>query len=191
MKLVARDKLDAEPLLDGIGPRAARQCLRCGDAGCRLRGERRPASRRRCWTNGSSPASATSMPAKRCIARCCRPSAWHRRSPSKSRRAQQERAERLVDGISRRCCSNDAIKAGGSSLARSPTDARRRSPGMFQHHFRVYGREGAALRDAALPRDGQAHRAGMAARPFIARYARSEFHLSPCTGRGRIAQQSG
>ncbi len=52
--------------------------------------------------------------------------------------APNERAERLVDAI--RAVLGDAIKAGGSSLR----DHRRTDGelGYFQHHFRVYDREG-------------------------------------------------
>ena len=53
--------------------------------------------------------------------------------------APNERAEALVDAI--RAVLGDAIKAGGSSLR----DHRRTDGelGYFQHHFRVYDREGA------------------------------------------------
>ena len=53
--------------------------------------------------------------------------------------APNERAERLVDAI--RAVLQDAIHAGGSSLR----DHRRTDGelGYFQHHFRVYDREGA------------------------------------------------
>jgi formamidopyrimidine-DNA glycosylase len=50
-----------------------------------------------------------------------------------------ERAERLVDAV--RAVLADAIKAGGSSLRdHRQTDG---ELGYFQHHFRVYGRDGA------------------------------------------------
>jgi formamidopyrimidine-DNA glycosylase len=53
--------------------------------------------------------------------------------------APNERAERLVDAV--KAVLGDAIKAGGSSLR----DHRRTDGelGYFQHHFRVYDREGA------------------------------------------------
>jgi formamidopyrimidine-DNA glycosylase len=52
--------------------------------------------------------------------------------------APNERAERLVEGI--KAVLQDAIKAGGSSLRdHKRTDG---ELGMFQHHFRVYDREG-------------------------------------------------
>jgi formamidopyrimidine-DNA glycosylase len=52
--------------------------------------------------------------------------------------APNERAERLVDAV--KAVLGDAIKAGGSSLR----DHRRTDGelGYFQHHFRVYDREG-------------------------------------------------
>jgi formamidopyrimidine-DNA glycosylase len=52
--------------------------------------------------------------------------------------APNERAEHLVEGI--KAVLNEAIKAGGSSLR----DHKRTNGelGMFQHHFRVYDREG-------------------------------------------------
>jgi formamidopyrimidine-DNA glycosylase len=53
--------------------------------------------------------------------------------------APNDRAERLVDAI--RAVLADAIKAGGSSLRdHRQTDG---ELGYFQHHFRVYDREGA------------------------------------------------
>ena len=52
--------------------------------------------------------------------------------------APNERAERLVQGI--KAVLKDAINAGGSSLRdHKLTDG---ELGMFQHHFRVYDREG-------------------------------------------------
>ena len=52
--------------------------------------------------------------------------------------APNERAERLVDAI--KAVLKDAIKAGGSSLRdHKRTDG---ELGTFQHHFRVYDREG-------------------------------------------------
>jgi formamidopyrimidine-DNA glycosylase len=52
--------------------------------------------------------------------------------------APNERAERLVEGI--KAVLNEAIRDGGSSLRdHRLTDG---ELGMFQHHFRVYDREG-------------------------------------------------
>src|SRR5208282_6713495 len=52
--------------------------------------------------------------------------------------APNERAERLVEAI--KAVLQDAIKAGGSSLRdHKRTDG---ELGTFQHHFRVYDREG-------------------------------------------------
>ena len=56
--------------------------------------------------------------------------------------APNERAERLVDGI--KAVLNEAIKDGGSTLRdHKLTDG---ELGMFQHHFRVYDREGRKCR---------------------------------------------
>ena len=77
------------------------------------------------------------MSARRCIARGCRRSACASTIATRSG-APNERAERLVDGI--KAVLDDAIKAGGSSLRdHKRTDG---ELGMFQHHFRVYDREG-------------------------------------------------
>ena len=67
----------------------------------------------------------------------CRRSDWLDASRVKSG-APNERAERLVDAI--KAVLSDAIKAGGSSLRdHRQTDG---ELGDFQHHFRVYDREG-------------------------------------------------
>ncbi len=56
--------------------------------------------------------------------------------------APNERAEQLVDAI--KAVLNDAIKDGGSSLRdHRLTDG---ELGLFQHHFRVYDREGGKCR---------------------------------------------
>jgi formamidopyrimidine-DNA glycosylase len=58
--------------------------------------------------------------------------------------APNERAERLVDSI--KAVLQAAIKDGGSSLRdHRQTDG---DLGMFQHHFRVYDREGQPCRTA-------------------------------------------
>ena len=67
-------------------PRAARQRIRRRDAGARPARARTPASRPRCSISGSSPAWATSMSARRSIARCCRRSARPRPSPTATAR---------------------------------------------------------------------------------------------------------
>ena len=153
MKLVARGKARRRAAAGGTRPRAARQCLRRRDAGASLQGKK-TSLKAALLDQRSSPGSATFMSARRCIARGFRPSASPRRSPSKTG-APNERAERLVEGI--KAVLNDAIKAGGSSLRdHKLTDG---ELGMFQHHFRVYDREGEKCRDARLPRHDQTHRA--------------------------------
>ena len=90
MKIVARDRLDAEPLLRAR-PRAARQRVRRRHPWRAPAWARRPVSRRRCSISGSSPASAISMCARRCIAPNCRRNAHglHHRVPD--RRAERAR----------------------------------------------------------------------------------------------------
>src|ERR1700684_2024945 len=114
MKLVARAKLDAEPLLARLGPEplcnafdAAMLAQACPPAQrpsrtrcwrgwvpnrlatrsmprCWLKpaGEKRRASKRHCWISASSPGSATSMSARRCIVRGYRPCASPRPLPT-------------------------------------------------------------------------------------------------------------
>jgi formamidopyrimidine-DNA glycosylase len=137
MKLVARDKLDEEPLLRALGPEPLGNEF---DAAMLARA---------CHKKKTSLKAALSD--QRVVAGLgniyvCE--ALHRARLSPKRRAStiatrtgapNERAVRLVEGI--RLVLNDAIKAGGSSLRdHRLTDG---ALGMFQHNFRVYDREGA------------------------------------------------
>ena len=80
-----------------------------------------------------------------------------------------DRAERLVDGI--KAVLNDAIKAGGSSLRdHKRTDG---DLGLFQHHFRVYDREGEQCPTPAAAAPSSAS-SRTAAQRFIVRYARND-----------------
>jgi formamidopyrimidine-DNA glycosylase len=136
MKIVARAKLDQEPLLRALGPEplgnafdAAMLALAC---------------------HGKKTSLKAALLDQRIVAGLgniyvCE--ALHRALLSPKRRAStiatrtgapNDRAERLVDAI--KAVLNEAIKAGGSSLR----DHRRTDGelGMFQHNFRVYDREG-------------------------------------------------
>ena len=155
MKLIARDELDERADAARARARAARQRVRRRDAGAGLRRQEdlaegraaRPARRRR--------ASATSMSARRCTARICRRSARPRPSRREAARRTSAR-DALVDAI--KAVLNDAIKAGGSSLRdHRQTDG---ELGYFQHHFRVYDREGETCPTPRLQGHDQAHRAG-------------------------------
>jgi formamidopyrimidine-DNA glycosylase len=140
MKIVARDKLDAEPLLRGLGPEPlgnefdavmlARAC------------QRKKTSLKAALLDQRIVAGLGNIYV--CEALClARLSPKRMASTIASRSgAPNERAERLVESI--KVVLQEAIKAGGSSLRdHKLTDG---GLGMFQHHFRVYDREGERCR---------------------------------------------
>jgi formamidopyrimidine-DNA glycosylase len=145
MKIVPRDKLDAEPLLRGLGPEPlgnefdavmlARACA------------------------GKKTSLKAALLDQRIVAGLgniyvCE--ALHRARLSPKRKAStiadrkgapNERAVKLVDAI--KAVLNEAIKQGGSSLRdHKLTDG---ELGMFQHNFRVYDREGEKCRTPGCP----------------------------------------
>jgi formamidopyrimidine-DNA glycosylase len=137
MKLVARVTLDQEPLLRALGPEPL--------------GNEFDAALLAHACAGKKTSLKAALSDQRVVAGLgniyvCE--ALHRAQLSPKRRAstlatrtgtQHERAERLVAGI--KAVLHDAIKAGGSSLRdHQRTDG---ELGLFQHHFRVYDREGA------------------------------------------------
>ncbi|MFY9693869.1 MAG: bifunctional DNA-formamidopyrimidine glycosylase/DNA-(apurinic or apyrimidinic site) lyase [Xanthobacteraceae bacterium] len=136
MKLVPRSKLDAEPLLKGLGPEPLGNAF---DAAMLARGCR-----------GKKTSLKAALLDQRIVAGLgniyvCEALYRARLSPKRSastiadrKGAPNERAERLVEAI--KAVLNEAIKSGGSSLR----DHRRTDGdlGMFQHNFRVYDREG-------------------------------------------------
>jgi formamidopyrimidine-DNA glycosylase len=136
MKIVPRQKLDAEPLLNRLGPEPLGNAF---DAAMLARA-----------CKGKKTSLKAALLDQRVVAGLgniyvCETLHRARLSPkrmaltiaSKSG-APNERAERLVEGI--KAVLQDAIKAGGSSLRdHKRTDG---ELGMFQHHFRVYDREG-------------------------------------------------
>jgi formamidopyrimidine-DNA glycosylase len=136
MKIVPRQKLDAEPLLSRLGPEPLGNEF---DAAMLARA-----------CKGKKTSLKAALSDQRVVAGLgniyvCEALFRARLSPkrmastiaSKSG-APNERAERLVEGI--KAVLQDAIKAGGSSLRdHKRTDG---ELGMFQHHFRVYDREG-------------------------------------------------
>jgi len=136
MKIVARSKLDAEPLLNRLGPEPLGNEF---DAAMLARA-----------CKGKKTSLKAALLDQRVVAGLgniyvCEALFRARLSPKRmastiaSRSgAPNERAERLVEAI--KAVLNDAIKAGGSSLRdHRLTDG---ELGMFQHHFRVYDREG-------------------------------------------------
>jgi formamidopyrimidine-DNA glycosylase len=140
MKIVARDKLDAEPLLRGLGPEPLGNAF---DAAMLARA-----------CAGKKNSLKAALLDQRIVAGLgniyvCEALFRARLSPKRlastiaSRTgAPNERAERLVESI--KAVLNEAIEAGGSSLRdHRLTDG---DLGMFQHNFRVYDREGERCR---------------------------------------------
>jgi formamidopyrimidine-DNA glycosylase len=140
MKLVARSKLETEPLLKGLGPEPLGNAF---DAAMLARACR-----------GKKTSLKAALLDQRVVAGLgniyvCE--ALHRALLSPKRLAStiadkrgepNERAERLVDAI--KTVLQAAIKDGGSSLRdHRLTDG---ALGMFQHNFRVYDREGELCR---------------------------------------------
>jgi formamidopyrimidine-DNA glycosylase len=140
MKLVARDKLDAEPLLKGLGPEPLGNEF---DAALLARA-----------CHGKKTSLKAALLDQRIVAGLgniyvCE--ALYRARLSPKRRAStiagrngapNERAQRLVDAI--KAVLEAAIKAGGSSLRdHRQTDG---DLGMFQHDFQVYDCEGEPCR---------------------------------------------
>jgi formamidopyrimidine-DNA glycosylase len=136
MKIVAREKLDAEPLLSGLGPEPLGNEF---DAAMLARA-----------CNGKKTNLKAALLDQRILAGLgniyvCEALFRARLSPKRlaatiatKTGGPNERAERLVEAI--KVVLMDAIKAGGSSLRdHKRTDG---ELGMFQHHFRVYDREG-------------------------------------------------
>jgi formamidopyrimidine-DNA glycosylase len=140
MKIVPRAAIDAEPLLNGLGPEPLGNAF---DAAMLARA-----------CSGKRTSLKAALLDQRIVAGLgniyvCEALHRARLSPKRSAAtiatrsgAPNERAERLVVGI--KAVLADAIKDGGSSLRdHKRTDG---GLGMFQHHFRVYDREGEPCR---------------------------------------------
>jgi formamidopyrimidine-DNA glycosylase len=164
MKLVARDKLDAEPLLKGLGPEPLGNEF---DAAMLARA-----------CHGKKTSLKAALLDQRTVAGLgniyvCE--ALYRARLSPKRQAStiadrngkpNERAQRLVDAI--KAVLQAAIKAGGSSLRdHRQTDG---DLGMFQHDFQVYDREGEPCRTPGCK--GTVKR--------IVQNGRSTFYCSTC-----------
>jgi formamidopyrimidine-DNA glycosylase len=136
MKIVPRAKLDAEPLLRGLGPEPL--------------GNEFDAAMLAAACKGKKTSLKAALLDQRVVAGLgniyvCEALYRARLSPKRLAStiatragAPNERAERLVEAI--KLVLRDAIRAGGSSLRdHKLTDG---GLGMFQHDFRVYDREG-------------------------------------------------
>jgi formamidopyrimidine-DNA glycosylase len=136
MKILAREKLDAEPLLSRLGPEPLGSEFDAAMLARACKGKR---------TSLKAALSDQRVVAGLGNIYVCE--ALHRARLSPKRLAStiatrsgapNERAERLVEAI--KAVLKQAIKDGGSSLRNHRlTDG---DLGMFQHHFRVYDREG-------------------------------------------------
>ena len=138
MKLIARDDLNQDPMIEALGPEPLGNAFDGAMLAQACAGKK---------TSLKAALSDQKVVAGLGNIYVCE--ALHRARLSPKRMAStiatrvggpNERAEALVDAI--KAVLGDAIKAGGSSLR----DHRRTDGelGYFQHHFRVYDREGAA-----------------------------------------------
>ena len=140
MKIVARNKLDAEPMLKNLGPEPLGNAFDAAMLAHACRGKKT-----------SLKAALLDQRIVAGLGNIYVCEALHRARLSPRRMAAtiatrsgapNERAERLVEGI--KAVLTDAIKDGGSSLRdHKLTDG---GLGMFQHRFRVYDREGERCR---------------------------------------------
>jgi len=142
MKLVPRQKLDAEPPLRALGPEPLGNAFDAAMLAQACRGKKT-----------SLKAALLDQHVVAGLGNIYVCEALHRALLSPKRLAStiaartgapNERAESLVEAI--KAVLNDAIEAGGSSLRdHKRTDG---ELGMFQHNFRVYDREGGKCRTA-------------------------------------------
>jgi formamidopyrimidine-DNA glycosylase len=136
MKLVPRAKLDDEPLLKGLGPEPLGNAFDAAMLARACRGKK--TSLKAALLDQRIVAGLGNIYVCEALYRA-RLSPKRMASTIADRKGEpNERARRLVEAI--KAVLNEAIKSGGSSLR----DHRRTDGelGMFQHNFRVYGREG-------------------------------------------------
>ena len=140
MKLVPRDRLDAEPLLARLGPEPLGNAFDAAMLASACEGKK--TSLKAALLDQRVVAGLGNIYVCEALNRA-RLSPYRIAATIAGRNgAPNARAERLVDAI--KAVLNDAIRAGGSSLRdHKLTDG---ELGMFQHSFRVYGREGERCR---------------------------------------------
>ena len=153
MKIVRAGQAGPGAVVAVARSRTARQRLRCRHAGARLPGQENLAQGRAAGSDGSSPGSATSMSARRCIAPGCR----HAGRP---RRWRCDRARRMSAPSGWSMPSGPfSTMLSGRAGRRCAIIARQSGElGLFQHNFRVYDREGAPCPTPGCKGD-PAHRA--------------------------------
>jgi formamidopyrimidine-DNA glycosylase len=140
MRLIPRAKLEDEPLLRALGPEPLGNAFDAAMLALACKGK-----------NTSLKAALLDQRVVAGLGNIYVCEALHRAQLSPKRLARtiadrdgapNARAKQLVDGI--KAVLNEAIKGGGSSLRdHRLTDG---DLGMFQHHFRVYDREGEPCR---------------------------------------------
>ena len=136
MKLVARTKLDEEPLLRALGPEPLGNEFDAAMLAAACRGKN--TSLKAALLDQRIVAGLGNIYVCEAFSRALLSPKRKASTIADRRGAPNERAARLVDAI--KAVLKDAIQAGGSSLR----DHRRTDGelGMFQHNFRVYDREG-------------------------------------------------
>jgi len=164
MKLVARQNLDAEPLLKGLGPEPLGNAFDAAMLAQACQGKK--TSLKAALLDQRVVAGLGNIYVCEALFRAhLSPKRLASTIAGKSGLAK-ERAERLVEAI--KAVLNAAIKAGGSSLRdHRLTDG---ELGMFQHNFRVYDCEGEACPTAGC--DGVVKR--------VVQNGRSTFYCPVC-----------
>ena len=146
---------DGAPAAGRAGAGAAGGGIHPGGADRGPGGRSRPRSRRRCWTRRWSPASATSMSARRCSApgisprrlaaqrrRGAQPRGWCRRSRRCWRRASRPAAPPCATMSRRMAGSASSRNASGSMTARACPAGLPRPAGLRGHPPHRPGRPG-------------------------------------------------
>jgi formamidopyrimidine-DNA glycosylase len=135
MKIVPRAKLDDEPLLRGLGPEPLGNEFDAAMLARACAGKK--TSLKAALLDQKVVAGLGNIYVCEALNRALLSPKRQASTIASRSGAPNERAERLVDAI--KAVLKDAIEAGGSSLRdHKRTDG---ELGMFQHHFRVYGRE--------------------------------------------------
>ena len=154
MKLVAARRARPGAADARARPRAARQRVRRRHAGARLHGQEDLAQGRAVATRRSSPGSATSMSARRCIARGFRPSGAASTIATRSGAPQRARASGWSTP-SRRCSTTRSRPAA----RRCATTAAPTASSAISSTISASTTAKASLPDAGLQGHHQAHRA--------------------------------